>query len=672
MARVLITSALPYANGSIHLGHLVEHIQTDIYARFRRLIGDEVLFFCADDTHGTGIELNARKAGITPEELVQRSWDEHTQDFSDMGMSYDLYYTTNSEENRELSELIYGILKEKGHITRRATMQMYSENLGRFLPDRWIKGTCPFCKATDQYGDQCEVCAKTYEPSDLLNPVDAIEGKTPVLRETTQIYVRLSDFTEFLNEWVKKSVPQASTRNFVDRWLAGTLEDWCISRDAPYFGFEIPGEPGKYFYVWLDAPVGYVAATKKYADDNGFDWRSWWGPESDAEIIHVIGKDIVYFHTLFWPAMLHASELRPPTRIQAHGFLTVNGEKMSKSRGTFVRARTYLEHLDPSYLRYYIGAKISSAIEDIDLNLQDFVDRVNAELVNNIVNLASRVTKFIGARFEGQVATFDPKDYPVCATIADGLEDYRARMLEFDYRGALRRINEIGDAVNTFFQDAGPWAVIKDDPAKAAEICAVALHGATALMVGITPVVPQITERYAQGLGLSQLRWEHASAFWRPAKVEAPDRLIDRVEMPKVEAMIEAERLSQAEAEVSAPASTDDLEDFKGTISFDEFDKVDLRIGVIEEAGFVEGAKKLLRFKVNIGKSIQVFSGIRSAYPDPQLLVGKRVLCVANLAPRKMKFGVSEGMLLATSAKDDSGLQLVFGPDDAQPGWTVR
>lgn len=675
MARVLITSALPYANGPIHLGHLVEHIQTDIYARFRRMIGDEVLYFCADDTHGTGIELNARKAGITPEALVQQSWEEHTRDFKAMGISYDLYYTTNSDENRELSCYIYEKLKERGSIARLSSMQMYSENLGRFLPDRWIKGTCPYCKAPDQYGDQCEVCAKTYEPADLLNPVDAIEGKTPVLRETTQLYVKLSDYTEFLNEWVKTGVPQATTRNFVDRWLNGTLEDWCISRDAPYFGFEIPGEPGKYFYVWLDAPVGYVATTKSYCDARGMDWRAWWGKDSDAEIIHVIGKDIVYFHTLFWPAMLYAADLRPPTRVQAHGFLTVNGEKMSKSRGTFVRAQTYLDHLDPSWIRYYIGAKMSAAIEDIDLNLTDFVDRVNAELVNNLVNLTSRVTKFIGARFDGEVASFNPADYPLSTVIADGMKDYRERMMDFDFRGALRRLNEVGDAVNTFFQDAGPWAVIKDDPAKAAEICAVALHGATALMVGIAPVVPKVAEIYAEGLGVKELRWEYASAFWKPARVVAPERLIDRMEMPKVEAMIEAEREAQLAAQAAAApeqSAESELEDFKGTISFEEFDKVDLRIGVVEEADFVKGAKKLLRLQVNIGRSIQVFSGIRSAYPDPSILVGKRVLCVANLAPRTMKFGVSEGMLLATSDKDDNGLQLVFGPDNAQAGWTVR
>ena len=672
MARVLITSALPYANGPIHLGHLVEHIQSDIYARFRRLIGDEVLYFCADDTHGTGVELNAKKLGITPDELVERSWEEHTRDFKNMGVSYDLYYTTNSPENKELSEYIYGKLKEKGHIAKLPSMQMYSEHLGRFLPDRWIKGTCPSCKAPDQYGDQCEVCGKTYEPTDLIDPVDAIDGKVPVLKETTQLYVKLSEFAEFLEAWVPKGIPQQHTRNFVDRWIEGGLDNWCISRDAPYFGFEIPGEPGKYFYVWLDAPVGYVATTKKYCNTHGQDWRSWWASDTDAEIVHIIGKDIVYFHTLFWPAMLHAADLKTPSRIQVHGFLTVNGEKMSKSKGTFVRAATYIEHLDPSYLRYYIGAKLASGIEDIDLNLQDFVDRVNAELVNNVVNLASRVTKFIAARFDSQLAAFDPKDYPVCVTIADGLKDYRERMMDFDYRGAIRRVNEIGDAVNTFFQEAAPWALIKEDPDKAAEVCAVALHGATALMVALSPLVPKVAEIYANAIGVEAMRWEHASAFWRPKTLTAPDRIIDRLELKNVEAMIEASKEAGSLEQEAAQSEGVALEPIKPEITFDDFSKLDLRIGVVEVAEFVKGANKLLRLEVNIGRTIQIFAGVRSAYEDPSVLIGKRVLCVANLAPRKMRFGMSEGMLLATSDAEDGGLQLVHGPEDAQGGWTVR
>src|SRR5690625_475179 len=674
MTRVLITSALPYANGPIHLGHLVEHIQSDIYARFRRLTGDDVLFLCADDTHGTGVELNAKKLGITPEELVDRSWKEHTRDFQNMGISHDLYYTTNSPENEELSGYIYKRLKDAGHIVKRKTMQMYSESLERFLPDRWIKGTCPSCKATDQYGDQCEVCGRTYEPTDLIDPVDAIEGKKPILKETSQLYVQLENFNDFLEAWVPGSVPQKHTRNFVDRWMQDGLEAWCISRDAPYFGFEIPGEPGKYFYVWLDVPVGYIATTKKDCADRGQDWRSWWGKDTDTEIVHIIGKDIVYFHALFWPAMLHAADLKTPSRLQVHGFLTVNGEKMSKSRGTFIRVETYTEHLDPSYIRYYFGAKLAPGIEDIDLNFQDFVDRVNADLVNNAVNLASRVTKFIEARFDGNVASFEAADYPLVQALEEGLERYKAAMREFNFREGMRIVAELGDQVNTFFQDAAPWAVIKEDADKAAEICAVALHGATALMVALSPVVPNVTDRYAQALGVDALAWEHASSAWSPSTITAPKELIPRVEMKQVEAMVEASKeAGSLEQEASQAEAAQNLEPFKDEITFDDFSKLDLRVGVIEVAESVPKANKLLRFEVNIGaRTIQVFSGIKSAYDDPSELIGKRVLCVVTLAPRKMRFGMSEGMLLSTSDPDDNGLQLVIAPDDAQGGWTVR
>lgn len=676
MTRVLITSALPYANGPIHLGHLVEHVQSDIYARFRRLMGDEVLYLCADDAHGTGVELNAQKLGISPQELAERSWKEHTRDFKNMGVSYDLYYTTDSPENEELSGYIYTRLKDGGHIARRDTMQMYSEGLGRFLPDRWIKGTCPECKAPDQHGDQCGECGVTYEPTDLLDPVDAIEGKKPVLKKTTQLYVKLSEFNEFLKEWIPEGLPQKHTRNFVDRWIEDGLEDWCISRDAPYFGFEIPGEPGKYFYVWLDAPVGYIATTKKYCDARGQDWRAWWAKDADAEIIHVIGKDIVYFHALFWPAMLDAADFKTPSRVQVHGFLTVNGEKMSKSKGTFVRADTYIQHMEASYIRYYFGSKLAPGIEDIDLNLQDFVDRVNADLVNNVVNLASRVTKFIAARFDGKVADFDADAYPVVQSLAEGLEAYKQDMLDFDFRAGMRRVAELGDQVNTFFQEQQPWAAIKDDPNKAAEVCAVALHGATALMVALSPVVPDVAERYAKAVGLEALEWKHASADWMPETITAPEQLIPRVEMKQVEAMIEASKesgsLEQEAAQAKEAQQLENLEPFKDEITFDDFSKLDIRVGVIEVAESVPKADKLLRFEVNVGKTIQVFAGIKTAYDDPSELIGKRVLCVVNLAPRKMRFGVSEGMLLSTSDKDDGGLQLVIAPEVAQGGWTVR
>lgn len=676
MSRILVTSALPYANGPIHIGHLVEHIQTDIFVRFQRLMGNEVLHFCADDTHGTGIELNARKLGITPEELVEKSGEEHRRDFDRFRIGFDLYYTTNSPENRELAESIYGSLKEGGYIARKKSEQMYSESLGRFLPDRWVKGTCPKCKSPDQYGDQCEVCNSTYETVDLIDPRDVIEGKTPVVRETEQLYVQLSDFEDYLRDWVERCVPQSSVRAFVENWFEKGLDDWCISRDAPYFGFQIPGETDKYFYVWLDAPIGYIATTKKYCDDRNLDWKSWWGADSDAEIVHIIGKDITYFHTLFWPAMLKAAGLREPSQVHAHGFLTVNGEKMSKSKGTFVRASTYLDHLDPSFLRFYFASKLSRGIEDMDLNLEDFVNRVNADLVNNALNLANRVAKFIASRFDGNVSEFDPSEYPVCGKVSQCLQGYKGAMKEFDFRGAMRLLAEAGDAVNTFFQDAAPWSVIKDDEAKAAEICAVALHGATALMTALQPVVPDVVGRYAAAIGLEEMQWHHASVQWRPEKVTAPETLLNRMELPVVEAMIAASKEAGSPFDGVTPpddgAWPSELEPLKDEIEFSDFSKLDLRVGVIREVHLVEGADRLLRLIVDIGRPITVFAGIRKAYDEPATLKGARAIVVANLKPRKMRFGISEGMLLATSAADDSGLQLFTGPEGAEPGWTVR
>jgi methionyl-tRNA synthetase len=673
MSRILVTSALPYANGPIHIGHLVEHIQTDIFVRFHRLMGNDVLHFCADDTHGSGIELNARKMGITPQELVEKSGEEHRRDFDAFQIGFDLYYTTESEENRELAEYIYGRLKDQGHVVRKKSEQMYSEHLGRFLPDRWVKGTCPKCKAPDQYGDQCEVCNSTYEPGDLIDPYDVVEGKTPIVKETEQLYVRLSDFTDYLKDWVERGVPQQAVRSFVNDWFERGLDDWCISRDAPYFGFQIPGEEDKYFYVWLDAPIGYIATTKKYCSDNGLNWKDWWGVDADSKIVHVIGKDITYFHTLFWPAMLKASDLKEPDVVHAHGFLTVNGEKMSKSKGTFIRASTYLEHLDPNYLRFYFAAKLSKGIEDMDLNLEDFVNRVNADLVNNALNLANRVTKFMESKFDGEVAPFDPSDYPVCARVSQNLEGYRGAMEEFDFRGAMRLLAEAGDRVNTFFQDAEPWKVIKEDEEKAAEICAVALYGATALLTALKPVVPEVAARYADAIGVDELQWAHASVQWQPEKVRGPDTLLPRIELKDVEAMVEASKDSDSLTEEDGGEELpNDLEPLKDEISFGEFSKVDLRVGVIKEAADVEGADKLLRLIVDIGKPMTVFAGIRKAYPDPEVLVGQRAIVVANLAPRKMRFGTSEGMLLATSAPDDEGLQLFLGPESAEPGWTIR
>ena len=671
MSRILLTSALPYANGSIHIGHLVEYVQSDIFTRAHRMAGTQILHVCADDTHGTPIEMNARRQGITPEELIARSYEEHTRDFAAFDVDFDHYDSTNTDTNRALAEQIYGALKEGGYVVKQSTQQMYSPELGRFLADRMVKGTCPTCGAEDQYGDSCEACGSTYDPTELVNPRVAETGEAPELRETENLYVELAKFAPFLRDWLQRGVGQESTRKFVEAWLDGGLQNWCISRDAPYFGFEIPGEPGKYFYVWLDAPVGYIAATKRWCEANGEDWWSWWAPDGDVELIHNIGKDIVYFHTLFWPAMLEAASFKVPDRVRVHGMLTVNGTKMSKSRGTFIKASTYLEHLDPDYLRFYYASKLSDSVDDLDLHLEDFVSKVNAELVNNLVNLSSRVMKFIEKRFDGQVAAFDPADEPVCAEIAESLAKAKHCYTTWDTRRAVQHIIDAGNAANQYMQEKEPWKLIKSDPEAAARVCAVALHGAVASMAALTPVTPSLSARFAAAIGLDALTWEHADARWQPEKVVAPETLLARMDMAAVEAMVEQSRAESAPAE-ETPDYAVDVEAFSDEITFDDFAKVDLRIGVVEEASFVEGAKKLLQLTVHCGKRINVFAGVRSAYPDPSVLVGRRVVVVANLKPRKMRFGVSEGMLLATSAEDDSGLQLVHPSDDALGGWTVR
>ncbi|TVR04207.1 MAG: methionine--tRNA ligase [Deltaproteobacteria bacterium] len=693
MPRSIITAALPYANGSIHLGHMVEHVMCDVFARARRLRGHETIFICAEDTHGTPIEMSALREGITPEALVARSHEEHARDFAGFNIRYDNYYTTNSDENRELAHFIYTRLRDAGHVTRKASQQMYSEPLGRFLNDRLIKGTCPRCGAEDQYGDVCEKCGATYEPTELIDPRDAITGATPVMRETEHLYVGLSAFTDFLREWMAEGVPQEAVRNFMHTWLEGGLEDWCISRDAPYFGFEIPDAPGKYFYVWLDAPIGYIASTRHWAEQRGEDWRTWWGEDADTEIVHVIGKDIVYFHTLFWPAMLRTAGLRLPSRVHVHGMLTVDGKKMSKSRGTFIRASTWLRHLDADYLRFYYAAKLGDGVEDIDLSFEDFVARVNADLINNVVNLCSRVTKFLASRFEGRVAAFDPAEVPLCGSLAAGLEEVREAYERFDLRGAMRRVAALGGEANLFFQEAAPWASIREDAERAHRDCSIALHAATALMTALAPVVPALAGRYAAALGVEELSWAMAEPTWQPPQVTGPETLLERLDPKRVKALLEDAReelmtteekqdgaveSTSAGGEGTAPAEAEadrgaGLAKLGEEIAFDDFAKVDLRIGVVKEAGFVEGANKLLQLTVDIGhRDINVFAGVRKAYPEPEVLVGRRVVVVANLAPRKMRFGVSEGMLLATSAEDGAGLQLVHPDAAAKAGWTVR
>jgi len=673
MTRHLVTAALPYANGPIHIGHLVEYVQTDIYVRYLRSMDEDAIYVCADDTHGTPVELKAMQLGITPDALVAQIWEEHTRDFGGFGMSFDVYYSTNSPENRELAGRVYQALVAAGHVVRKSTEQMYSEKLGRFLTDRMVKGTCPKCKAPDQYGDVCESCGKTHDPTDLIDPYEPITGDKPVLRATENLYVRLSEFTDFLREWLPAHVPQDAVRNSVAGWVDGGLQDWCVSRDAPYFGFEIPGEPGKYFYVWLDAPIGYIAATWKYCKEHGLDWeKDFWGPDADARITHVIGKDIVYFHTLFWPAMLHAAGLKTPERIQVHGMLTFNGAKMSKARGTLIKARTYLDHLDAEYLRFYYASKLGADVGDFDLNLDDFATRVNAELVNNIVNFANRVLTFLGSRFDGKPGAFDPAAFPLVDTLATGVQQLQSAYADWNYRAVMRTLNELGSEANTFFQDSAPWALIKEDPAAAHAVCTVGLHAACVLMAGLAPITPRLNGRFAQCVGLESIGWEHARADWKPETVGAKVRLLDRVDPAVVTAMFD-QSVAEAQAATAAPPQADAVEvaSFKDEIEFDDFARVDLRVGVVEEVEAVKGANKLLRLTVNCGQRINVFAGVAKAYPDPSVLLGKRVVVVANLKPRKMRFGLSQGMLLAASGADDEGLQLLTLGDNFLGGWSV-
>jgi len=685
--KILVTSALPYANGSIHLGHLVEYIQTDIWVRFQKMQGHEVHYVCADDTHGTPIMLRAEKEGITPEALIDRVHGEHSADFADFLVQFDNYYSTNSNENRELASDIYKALRSNNKIATRTIEQYYDPVKNMFLPDRFIKGECPKCHAKDQYGDSCEVCGATYSPTDLINPFSAVSGATPVRRETEHYFFKLSECAEFLQEWTRAGHLQEEAANKMGEWFASGLTDWDISRDAPYFGFEIPDAPGKYFYVWLDAPIGYMASFKNLCAKNGLDFDEYWKRDSHAEVYHFIGKDILYFHALFWPAVLENSGYRTPTSIYAHGFLTVNGEKMSKSRGTFITARSYLEHVkNPEYLRYYYAAKLNGTMEDIDLNLEDFVARVNSDLVGKYINIASRCAGFISKSFEGNLNA-DSLQSLVPLAVSQGVlvaEHYHAR----DYGRALREIMAAADRINVEIATVEPWKLAKDlsRQAELHDICSKALHGFYVLSILLQPVLPSLTSKVARELfGFPRdFLWSDLTSI--PTKVEAYQHLITRLDPKLIDAMVEANKESLQAApqahseqrhathqqnEVKAEAAAAD-KDWEAYISIDDFTKVDLRIARIANAEHVEGAEKLLKLTLDIGedKPRQVFAGIKSAY-DPATLVGRLTVMVANLAPRKMKFGLSEGMVLAAS--DERGGPFILSPDSgAQPGMRVK
>ncbi len=687
--KILVTSALPYANGSIHLGHLVEYIQTDIWVRFQKMQGHTVHYVCADDTHGTPIMLRAEKEGITPETLIDNVHKEHSADFSGFLVGFDNYYSTNAPENKELSQGIYKKLKAAGKIATKTIEQFYDPVKKMFLPDRFIKGECPKCHAKDQYGDSCEVCGATYNPTELINAYSAVSGAAPVRKETEHYFFKLSECEQFLREWTRSGTLQGEAANKMGEWFENGLNDWDISRDAPYFGFEIPDAPGKYFYVWLDAPIGYMASFKKLCNDQGLDFDEYWKQDSSTELYHFIGKDILYFHALFWPATLEFSGHRKPTQIFAHGFLTVNGEKMSKSRGTFITARSYLDHIkNPEYLRYYYAAKLNSTMEDIDLNLEDFVARVNSDLVGKYINIASRTAGFINKRFDGKLnPTGNNSVITELKSAASMLaESYEAR----EYGKALREIMRLADLANGYVADKAPWVIAKQEGQDALlqQVCSDALEMFRLLTLYLKPVLPRLAAEIEQFLNIAPLNWQDVvSSLTAEHAINAYEHLITRVDIKQIEAMAEANKENlhatpapaavaalhseQRHAQHQQNAANAESEE-TSYISIDDFTKVDLRIARIANAEHVEGAEKLLKLTLDIGeeKPRQVFAGIKSAY-DPATLIGRLTVMVANLAPRKMKFGMSEGMVLAAS--DERGGPYILSPDSgAQPGMRVK
>ena len=671
--RILVTSALPYANGPIHIGHLVEYIQTDIWVRFQKMRGHECHYLCADDAHGTPIMLRAEQDGISPEQLIERVWQEHRADFTDFLVEFDNYYSTHSPENRHYAELIYRRLNEGGHISRRVITQAYDPEKQMFLPDRFIKGECPRCAAADQYGDSCENCGATYSPTDLKNPRSVVSGATPILKESLHLFFKLADFEAMLQEWIGSGPIQAQMANKLNEWFTAGLQEWDISRDAPYWGFEIPDAPGKYFYVWLDAPIGYMASFQNYCDRTGLNFDDFWNPASESEVYHFIGKDIAYFHILFWPAMLTGAAFRKPTAVHCHGFLTVDGQKMSKSRGTFIKARTYLHHLRPEYLRYYFASKLSDGIDDLDLNFDDFLQRVNSDLVGKVVNIASRSASFINRRYAGQLADSlaEPVLYAEFVVASDSIaQAYEGR----EFGRAMREIMALADRANQYIDEKKPWALAKQTGAvtEVQAVCSMGLNLFRLLTLYLKPVLPGVAAEVEQFLQIPPLCWDdiakpmlnHVIAEFKP--------LMQRVEMAQIIAIVEDSKESpsasaEIPAEVAGPLTDDPISE---TIKIEDFSRIDLRVARIVKAEAVAGADKLVRLELDLGgETRQVFAGIKSAYA-PDDLLGRLTVMVANLAPRKMRFGVSEGMVLA--AGDASGIYLLSPDSGAKPGMRVK
>ncbi|PIT46011.1 methionine--tRNA ligase [Snodgrassella alvi] len=679
--KILVTSALPYANGNIHLGHMVEHIQTDIWVRFQKSRGHECYYVCADDTHGTPVMLAAQKQDVTPEEMITRIRQEHLADFTGFGIGYDNYYSTHSPENETLSRSIYLALKANGKIESRTIEQLFDPEKKLFLPDRFVKGECPKCHAQDQYGDNCEACGTTYSPTELINPYSAISGATPVLKESEHFFFKLGECADYLKQWTAGSTQlvdgrqqphlQTEALNKMNEWLQdGNLSDWDISRDAPYFGFEIPDAPGKYFYVWLDAPIGYMASFKNLCERIGVDFDQWFRADTNTEMYHFIGKDILYFHALFWPATLQYANLRAPTGIFAHGFLTVDGQKMSKSRGTFITARSYLEQrLNPEWLRYYFAAKLNSKIEDLDLNLNDFIARVNSDLVGKYVNIAARAAGFISKRFQGKLT--DVSNSELLPQLQAQSEAIAASFESREYARALREIMALADVVNEYVDANKPWELARQEcqEARLQQVCSELINAFRILTVYLSPVLPQLATQVAAFLNVAPLSWNDSMTLL-PAdhSINTYQHLMQRVEQKQIDDLVAANRQNIQPVSTAATAA---YEAVAATASFDDFMKIDMRVARVLTCEKVEGSSKLLKFQVDLGfEQRTIFSGIAASYPEPEKLVGRMVIVVANFAPRKMaKFGMSEGMI--TSAAGNGKLFLLDVDSGAEPGMKV-
>ncbi|HDR1010962.1 methionine--tRNA ligase [Pasteurella multocida] len=675
---ILVTCALPYANGAIHLGHLLEHIQADIWVRFQRMRGHKVHFICADDAHGTPIMLNADKLGITPEALIARSKADHVADFEGFNISYDNYHSTHSPENEALTAEMYKKLRANGFIKSRTISQLFDPEKGMFLPDRFVKGTCPKCKAEDQYGDNCEVCSSTYSPTELINPRSVVSGATPVLKESEHFFFDLPAFEGMLKAWIKSGSLQPEIANKMQEWFESGLQQWDISRDAPYFGFKIPDTEDKYFYVWLDAPIGYMASFKNLCDKTGLNFDDFWKKDSSAELYHFIGKDIVYFHSLFWPAMLDGCDLRKPTNVFAHGYVTVNGVKMSKSRGTFIQASTYLRHLAPEYLRYYYAAKLNNRIEDLDLNLEDFVQRLNADVVNKFVNLASRSAGFITKRFDGKLSA-EIAEPELLAEFVEKAAQIATYYEEREFGKVVREVMQLADKANKYIDDKAPWVMAKEEgrEAELQAVCSMALQLFRVLAIYLKPVIPQIIAR-AEAFLQDELTWEslnrpllnHAILPFKALAQRLDPKQIEAIVNETKEQFVAQQALEQKNSAKAEPASQ--VEPIAETISIEDFAKLDLRVAKVMKCEAVPESNKLLRFELDLGDHTrQVFSGIKEAYNNPTELEGRFVVVIANLAPRKMRFGVSEGMILSAGT-GGADLFLLNADQGVKPGMQVK